>query len=124
MTLGPVPPDSTTYDATYVVQFFPAYYIFNAMLVGLLVLHCIWTYYILLMAYQALSAGQVPSQPPGSGRALGGAGGALWESGWSWEDPVRSDDIGSPSPGPLVQSVKVEAEYLKTNFGINFMHIL
>ena len=50
---------STTIDATYIVEFFPAYYIFNSMLIGLLVLHCIWTYYILLMAYQALSAAQV-----------------------------------------------------------------
>ncbi|KAF0304092.1 Ceramide synthase 6 [Amphibalanus amphitrite] len=50
---------STTIDATYIVEFFPAYYIFNSMLIGLLVLHCIWTYYILLMAYQALSAGQI-----------------------------------------------------------------
>jgi len=41
------------------VQFFPAYYIFNGMMLGLLVLHCIWTYYILLMAYQALHAGQI-----------------------------------------------------------------
>lgn len=50
---------STTFDATFIVEFFPAYYIFNSMLVGLLVLHCIWTYYILLMAYQALNAGQI-----------------------------------------------------------------
>jgi len=50
---------STTIDATYIVQFFPAYYIFNGMMLGLLVLHCIWTYYILLMAYQALHAGQI-----------------------------------------------------------------
>ena len=59
VTATPRAARSTTIDATYIVEFFPAYYIFNSMLMGLLVLHCIWTYYILLMAYQALSAGQV-----------------------------------------------------------------
>ncbi len=38
---------------------FPAYYIFNILLSILLVLHVIWTYYILKIVYKALSSGKV-----------------------------------------------------------------
>nr|UEK51526.1 ceramide synthase 6 [Parasacculina yatsui] len=50
---------STSYDATFIVRMFPAYYVFNGLLICLLVLHCIWTYYIMLVAYRALLAGQM-----------------------------------------------------------------
>ena len=38
---------------------FPAYYIFNGLLSILLVLHVIWTYYILKMAFFAVYANKV-----------------------------------------------------------------
>jgi len=38
---------------------FPAYYIFNSLLILLLFLHAIWTYLILKIAYRAFNAGQV-----------------------------------------------------------------
>ena len=38
---------------------FPAYYIFNILLSILLVLHVIWTYYILKIVYKALGSGKV-----------------------------------------------------------------
>lgn len=38
---------------------FPAYYIFNGLLIILLVLHIFWTYLILKIAYKALNAGQM-----------------------------------------------------------------
>jgi len=42
-----------------IVQMFPAYYIFNILLSVLLVLHVIWTYYILKIVYKALGSGKV-----------------------------------------------------------------
>lgn len=41
---------------------FPAYYIFNFLLSILLVLHVIWTYYILKIAYRSLFIGMVRKQ--------------------------------------------------------------
>lgn len=38
---------------------FPAYYIFNGLLILLLVLHCFWTYLILKIAYNSLNAGHM-----------------------------------------------------------------
>jgi len=38
---------------------FPAYYIFNSLLILLLFLHAIWTYLIIKIAYRAFNAGQV-----------------------------------------------------------------
>ena len=42
-----------------IVQMFPAYYIFNVLLSTLLILHVIWTYYILKILCQALLSGRV-----------------------------------------------------------------
>ena len=47
---------STTIEAPQIVEMFPAYYIFNALLSVLLVLHTIWTYYILKISYNAIYA--------------------------------------------------------------------
>ena len=41
------------------VEMFPAYYIFNGLLSILLVLHVIWTYFIMKIAYNALSSSKV-----------------------------------------------------------------
>lgn len=38
---------------------FPAYYIFNSLLLLLLMLHIIWTYFILKVLYRAVLVGQV-----------------------------------------------------------------
>jgi len=45
---------STTVEAPQLVEMFPAYYIFNGLLSVLLVLHVIWTYFILKLPYNAL----------------------------------------------------------------------
>lgn len=45
---------SSIMEAPQIVQMFPAYYIFNALLSVLLVLHVIWTYFILKLPYNAL----------------------------------------------------------------------
>ena len=50
---------STCFDAKLIVPMFPAYYIFNSMLLLLLVLHFIWTYFILKVCYRAVLSGQV-----------------------------------------------------------------
>lgn len=38
---------------------FPAYYIFNSLLIALLALHIVWTYLILQIAYNAIQQGEV-----------------------------------------------------------------
>lgn len=50
---------STSIEAPKIVPMFPAYYIFNSLLILLLFLHAIWTYLILKIAYNAFNAGQV-----------------------------------------------------------------
>lgn len=47
---------SAAVEAPQLVPMFPAYYIFNGLLSILLVLHVIWTYFILKMAYFSLYA--------------------------------------------------------------------
>jgi hypothetical protein len=48
-------------EAPQMVEMFPAYYIFNGLLSILLVLHVIWTYFIMKIAYNALSSSKVKS---------------------------------------------------------------
>lgn len=50
---------STSIEAPKIVPMFPAYYIFNSLLILLLFLHAIWTYLILKIAYNAFNAGQM-----------------------------------------------------------------
>lgn len=50
---------STSIEAPKLVPMFPAYYIFNGLLIVLLVLHIFWTYLILKIAYNSLNAGQM-----------------------------------------------------------------
>lgn len=46
-------------EAPRIVPMFPAYYIFNSLLIMLLVLHLIWTYMILQIVVQTIKAGQM-----------------------------------------------------------------
>ena len=50
---------SAAVEAPQLVEMFPAYYIFNGLLSILLVLHVIWTYFILKMAYFSVYAKEV-----------------------------------------------------------------
>ncbi|CAG9854287.1 unnamed protein product [Phyllotreta striolata] len=50
---------NTSIDAPKIVPMFPAYYIFNGLLILLLVLHCFWTYLILKIVHNSLNAGQM-----------------------------------------------------------------
>jgi ceramide synthetase len=50
---------STCIGAKEIVPMFPAYYIFNSLLLLLLLLHIIWTYFILKVLYRAILSGQV-----------------------------------------------------------------
>ena len=56
---------SAAVEAPQLVEMFPAYYIFNGLLSILLVLHVIWTYFILKMAYFSVYAKEVyqPTYP-------------------------------------------------------------
>merc|ERR1712223_71553 len=49
---------STTIEAPQIVEMFPAYYIFNALLAILFMLHVIWTYFILKIVYKAMYTGK------------------------------------------------------------------
>ncbi|KAI4491287.1 hypothetical protein M0802_010220 [Mischocyttarus mexicanus] len=50
---------STLIEAPKLVPMFPAYYVFNTLLCLLLMLHSIWTYVIIKIAYNAFYAGQM-----------------------------------------------------------------
>ena len=52
---------STTIEAPQIVEMFPAYYIFNALLSTLLILHVVWTYFILKIVYKGIYTGKVSS---------------------------------------------------------------
>merc|ERR1712117_351542 len=49
---------STTIEAPQIVEMFPAYYIFNALLSTLLILHVVWTYFILKIVYKGIYTGK------------------------------------------------------------------
>jgi len=53
---------STLYDATLFIEFFPAYYFFNSLLVTLQVLHIFWTYFLFKAIYKAITKGGVDDQ--------------------------------------------------------------
>lgn len=50
---------STSIEAPSILPMFPAYYIFNSLLILLLFLHILWTYLILKIAYDSLKSGKV-----------------------------------------------------------------
>lgn len=50
---------STSIEAPRILPMFPAYYIFNSMLLLLLCLHVAWTYMILKIAHNSLKSGKV-----------------------------------------------------------------
>ena len=59
--MEPFYPLSTTIEAPQIVEMFPAYYIFNALLSTLLILHVVWTYFILKIVYKGIYTGKVSS---------------------------------------------------------------
>ena len=50
---------SATVEAPQFVEMFPAYHILNGLLSSLLVLHAIWTYFIMKAVYTGIFAGKV-----------------------------------------------------------------
>ncbi|KAG5682487.1 hypothetical protein PVAND_011838 [Polypedilum vanderplanki] len=50
---------SSTIEAPQILPMYPVYYIFNSLLIMLLVLHLIWTYMILQVVVQTIKAGQM-----------------------------------------------------------------
>lgn len=50
---------STSVEAPSILPMFPAYYIFNTLLILLLVLHVCWTYLIIQIAVKAIKSGQM-----------------------------------------------------------------
>lgn len=50
---------STSIEAPSILPMFPAYFIFNSLLILLLLLHIAWTYLILKIAYDSLKSGKV-----------------------------------------------------------------
>ena len=47
---------SPLYDAAWFIEFFPAYYIFNSLLVTLQLLHILWTYFLFKVRYKMISS--------------------------------------------------------------------
>lgn len=56
---------STSIEAPSILPMFPAYYIFNSLLIALQALHIYWTYLILQIVINSLRAGQVSREPQG-----------------------------------------------------------
>ncbi len=50
---------SSSVEAPRILPMYPVYYIFNSLLIALLVLHLIWTYMILQIVIQTIRAGQM-----------------------------------------------------------------
>jgi sphingoid base N-palmitoyltransferase len=50
---------STSVEAPTILPMYPVYYIFNSLLIALLVLHLIWTYMILQIVVQTFKAGHM-----------------------------------------------------------------
>ncbi|XP_065157354.1 ceramide synthase 6-like [Atheta coriaria] len=50
---------NTMFDAAKIVPMFPAYYIFNSLLIGLLALHVFWTYLMLRILQNTLKTGSM-----------------------------------------------------------------
>ncbi|KAL5276668.1 CERS5 family protein [Megaselia abdita] len=50
---------SSSVEAPRILPMFPAYYIFNSLLIALLALHIVWTYLILQIAYNAIQQGEM-----------------------------------------------------------------
>jgi sphingoid base N-palmitoyltransferase len=50
---------STSVEAPMILPMYPVYYIFNSLLIMLLILHLIWTYMILQIVIQTIKAGQM-----------------------------------------------------------------
>jgi ceramide synthetase len=50
---------STSVEAPEILPMYPVYYIFNSLLIALLVLHLIWTYMILQIVVQTFKAGHM-----------------------------------------------------------------
>lgn len=50
---------SSSVEAPQILPMFPAYYIFNSLLIMLLLLHILWTYMILKIAYNSIKCGMV-----------------------------------------------------------------
>lgn len=50
---------SSSVEAPRILPMFPAYYIFNSLLILMLCLHVVWTYIILQIAHTALKSGQM-----------------------------------------------------------------
>lgn len=61
---------STTIEAPKIIPMFPAYYIFNTLLLLLLLLHVIWTWLILKIGYRAIRAGQMEGDLRSSSSSL------------------------------------------------------
>lgn len=55
---------SSSVEAPQIVPMFPAYYIFNSMLLMLLLLHFAWTYMILQIVHSSLKSGKVSVWTP------------------------------------------------------------
>lgn len=49
---------STSVETTQILTMFPVYYIFNSMLLLLLLLHIVWTYMIFVVVYNSLKSGK------------------------------------------------------------------
>lgn len=83
---------STSIEAPQILPMYPVYYIFNSMLIALLILHLMWTYMILQIVIQTIKAGQM------DGDVRSSSDEELTDSSETREKPLMNGNaISSPS---------------------------
>lgn len=95
---------STTLEAPYVAKMmFPAYYIFNGLLILLYILHIFWTKLILQLAYRTWTAGQLEGDIRSS------------DSSDESEDSIKSSLINNHSSEKNNVCSKIGNSYMNSN---------
>jgi hypothetical protein len=80
---------SSTVEAPQILPMYPVYYIFNSLLIMLLVLHLIWTYMILQVVVQTIKAGQMEGDVRSSSDEVS-------DSSENRDKPLQNGNAGTP----------------------------
>lgn len=81
---------STSIEAPQILPMYPVYYIFNSLLIMLLILHLIWTYMILQIVVQTIKAGQM------EGDVRSSSDDDITDSSENREKPLMNGSNGTP----------------------------
>lgn len=88
---------SSTVEAPQILPMYPVYYIFNSLLIMLLVLHFIWTYMILQVVVQTIKAGQMEGDVRSSSDEISDSSENREKPLYQNGTPVKESKSSSPS---------------------------